>query len=79
MAVVKLQLVAVLSVASAPTAAMLAVFNMIPGYPLDGGRAPRAVVGITDDADCVTRPAAQIGLEGVAFVFILMGLYRFFR
>ena len=57
---------------------MLAVFNMIPGYPLDGGRVLRAVVwGITHDADRATRLAAQIG-QGVAFVFILMGLYRFF-
>jgi Zn-dependent protease/predicted transcriptional regulator len=57
---------------------ILAIFNMIPGYPLDGGRVLRAVIwGITHDADRATRLAAQVG-QGVAFLFILLGLYRFF-
>lgn len=57
---------------------MLAIFNMIPGYPLDGGRVLRAVIWwITDDADRATRLASQLG-QGVAFIFILLGLYRFF-
>jgi Zn-dependent protease len=57
---------------------MLAIFNMIPGYPLDGGRVLRAVIwGITHDAERGTRLAAQVG-QGVAFVCILLGLYRFF-
>jgi Zn-dependent protease len=51
---------------------------MIPGYPLDGGRVLRAVIwGITHDADRATRLAAKVG-QGVAFIFILLGLYRFF-
>jgi len=56
----------------------LAVFNMIPGYPLDGGRVLRAVAWwITHSPDRATRVAAQIG-QVVAFLFILYGLYRFF-
>jgi len=57
---------------------MLAGFNMIPGYPLDGGRVLRAVIWwITRNADRSTRLAAQVG-QGVAFLFILSGLFRFF-
>lgn len=56
----------------------LAVFNMIPGYPLDGGRVLRAVAWwITHNADRATRAAAQIG-QGVAILFIIYGVYRFF-
>src|SRR5437899_2246979 len=57
---------------------MLAVFNMIPGYPLDGGRVLRAAIWwVTRNADRSTRFAAQIG-QVVAFLFILSGLFRFF-
>lgn len=56
----------------------LAAFNMIPGYPLDGGRVLRAVIWwITHNADRSTRKAAQAG-QPVAFIFILLGLFRFF-
>jgi len=56
----------------------LAFFNMIPGYPLDGGRVLRAVIWwITGNADRSTRLAAQVG-QAVAFLFILSGLFRFF-
>jgi Zn-dependent protease/predicted transcriptional regulator len=57
---------------------VLAVFNMIPGYPLDGGRVLRALIWwITRNADRSTRLAARLG-QAVAFVFILLGLFRFF-
>jgi len=57
----------------------LGIFNMIPGFPLDGGRVFRAIVwGITKNADRSTRIAARLG-QVVAFLFILGGLWSFFR
>jgi Zn-dependent protease len=56
----------------------LAFFNMIPGFPLDGGRVLRAVAWwISKSADKATKLAAQIG-QGVAILFIVFGLFRFF-
>jgi Zn-dependent protease/predicted transcriptional regulator len=57
----------------------LGVFNMIPGYPLDGGRVFRAIVWwVTGDADRATRIASLSG-QFVAFVFIVWGVFRFFN
>ena len=57
---------------------MLAAFNMIPGFPLDGGRVLRAAVwGVKGNADRATRIAARIG-EGVALLFIMFGVWQFF-
>jgi Zn-dependent protease/predicted transcriptional regulator len=57
---------------------LLAVFNMIPGFPLDGGRVLRAVVWwITKKPEKSTRIAARAG-EVVALLFIVYGLFRFF-
>jgi Zn-dependent protease/CBS domain-containing protein len=56
----------------------LAAFNMIPGYPLDGGRVLRAIAWwITRSMERGTRIAATNG-QVVAFFFILYGIYRFF-
>jgi len=56
----------------------LAGFNMIPGYPLDGGRVLRAVAWwVTGNAEHSTKLAARVG-QAVAFIFILLGLLRFF-
>jgi len=56
----------------------LAVFNMIPGFPLDGGRVLRSIVWtVTKNADRSTRIAARVG-QVVAFLFILDGIWQFF-
>jgi Zn-dependent protease len=57
---------------------LLALFNLIPGYPLDGGRLLRALLwGIYDNADRATRNAARVG-QAVAAIFIGWGLLQFF-
>jgi Zn-dependent protease/predicted transcriptional regulator len=56
----------------------LGAFNMIPGFPLDGGRVLRSIVwAITKNPDRSTRIAARIG-QVVAFLFILDGIWEFF-
>ena len=56
----------------------LAIFNMIPGYPLDGGRVLRAVVWrINSDLTRATKIAARVG-QFVAMAFIVFGFFRFF-
>ena len=56
----------------------LAGFNLLPGYPLDGGRVLRALIWWkTGDADRSTQTAARIG-QAVAFAFIAFGIFRFF-
>ena len=57
---------------------LLAAFNMIPGFPLDGGRILRAVIWwITGNGARSTRLAARIG-QFVALCFIAVGIFRFF-
>jgi len=54
----------------------LAFFNLIPGFPLDGGRVLRAVIwGVSDNLRLATRAASWIG-QGVAFLFILAGIWQ---
>jgi Zn-dependent protease/CBS domain-containing protein len=56
----------------------LGVFNMLPGFPLDGGRILRAVVWwITGNMERATRTAARAG-QLMAVVFIGIGIYQFF-
>jgi Zn-dependent protease/CBS domain-containing protein len=54
----------------------LAVFNMIPAFPLDGGRVLRAIVwAITKDASRSTRIVSRMG-QVVGCLFILYGIWR---
>jgi Zn-dependent protease/CBS domain-containing protein len=53
---------------------VLALFNLIPGFPLDGGRVLRSVLWtITGDPRRATWVAARIG-QGIALLFILGGI-----
>jgi CBS domain-containing protein len=53
---------------------ILAAFNMIPGYPLDGGRVLQAIVWhFSGDGRRATRVAAMVG-QLVAFGFIGLGI-----
>jgi Zn-dependent protease/CBS domain-containing protein len=53
---------------------LLAVFNLIPGFPLDGGRIFRALVWHrTHDYHRATRIATKVG-QGIAYAFIAGGI-----
>ena len=52
---------------------MLAIFNLIPGFPLDGGRVLRAVLwGITGNYQKATRISTLLG-RGFAFTMVAGG------
>jgi Zn-dependent protease/predicted transcriptional regulator len=54
----------------------LGAFNLIPGYPLDGGRVFRAVVwAITHDLQRATLIAASVG-RGFGFLLIGIGVWQ---
>jgi Zn-dependent protease len=55
---------------------VLLVFNLIPGFPLDGGRMARAIAWWrTGDRAKATRFASRLG-QGFAYLLIGYGLYR---
>ena len=54
----------------------LAGFNLIPGFPLDGGRALRAIIwGVTGNLRRATQIAARLG-QVVAAGFIFWGIWQ---
>ena len=56
----------------------LAAFNMIPGYPLDGGRVLRAALWWkSGSVERATRQAARVG-QVVGGLFIALGIVQFF-
>jgi len=57
----------------------LAAFNLLPGYPMDGGRVLRALLWWkSKDMMKATRSVVLVS-NGVATTFILVGIYLFFR
>jgi len=57
----------------------LATFNLLPGFPLDGGRIFRSIIwGITKNYSRSTRIAARIG-QAIAYGMMGFGAYTVFR
>jgi CBS domain-containing protein len=53
---------------------MLVLFNLIPAFPLDGGRILRALLAMRLPRPRATRYAARVG-QAFAVVFAIVGLY----
>jgi predicted transcriptional regulator len=57
---------------------LVGLFNLIPGFPLDGGRIVRSILwGITDNLQKATRWASWLG-QAVAWAIVLAGMSMLF-
>ncbi len=57
---------------------VVGVFNLIPGFPMDGGRVLRAAIWqATGSLERATRWAVNVG-QGVAYLMMLIGVWLFF-
>jgi Zn-dependent protease len=55
---------------------VLVIFNLIPAFPMDGGRVLRAILAmLTGNHNTATQIAARVG-QGLAIVFFLIGVFK---
>ena len=58
---------------------LILAFNLIPAFPLDGGRVARSIAWrVTGDRNRATRGAARLG-QGFSYLFIAIGILFFLR
>jgi len=62
----------------AVTNILLGIFNLLPGFPLDGGRVLRSIIWkATGNIQTATNVATFVG-QTFAYLFILLGILQFF-
>ncbi len=57
---------------------LLGILNLVPGFPLDGGRVLHSIVWrVTGNANRATRVATTVGIV-IAYILIFIGIWLFF-